>query len=172
MKAPPPAKPKSAAKTPARTRAKPPPAPEAARAPRVLTIHSGGRFEQIGAYSRAKRVGPFVFIAGTTAIEPSGELHAPDDAYAQSIYTLKRIEAALKQAGAEMRHVVRTRAFLANIATGVEGFVRAHGEVFRGIDPVSSAVQAGLTRPGMMVEIEVDAIIDDDATFAALSPSR
>ena len=40
-------------------------------------------------------------------------------------------------------------------------FARAHGEVFQGIDPVSSGVQAGLTLPGMMIEIEVDALIHD-----------
>ena len=41
------------------------------------------------------------------------------------------------------------------------GFVRAHGEIFAGIEPVSTAIEAGLTTPGMMVEIEVDAIIHD-----------
>jgi len=126
----------------------------------VIKYSSGGRFEKIGAYSRALRVGPFVYIAGTTAIEPSGLLHAPDDTYAQTLYVFKRIEEALAQVGAELRHVVRTRAFLTDIATAGE-FARAHGEVFKGIDPVSSGVQAGLTLPGMMIEIEVDALIHD-----------
>lgn len=124
-------------------------------------IKTGGRFETIGAYSRVKRVGPFVFVAGTTAIEPSGKLHAPGDTYAQAIYIFDRIEAALAEAGAEMRHVVRTRAFLTDMATGGRDFVRAHGEVFRGIDPVTSGVEAGLTTPGMMIEIEADALIHD-----------
>lgn len=127
----------------------------------VLTIKSGGRFEEIGSYSRVKRVGQFVFVAGTTAIEPSGKLHAPGDTYAQTIYVLARIESALKEVGAEMRHVVRTRAYLTDMAEGGGGFVRAHGEVFRGIDPVTCGVEAGLTTPGMMIEIEADAIIHD-----------
>lgn len=127
----------------------------------IQTFKSGGRFEEIGAYARAKRVGPFVYIAGTTAIEPSGKLHAPDDSYAQSLYIFKRIEEALAAVGAEMRHVVRTRAFVTDMATGASGFVRAHGEVFKGIDPVTSGVEAGLTQPGMMVEIEADAVITD-----------
>ena len=37
----------------------------------VVTIKTGGRFEEIGAYARVKRVGPFVYVAGTTAIEPT-----------------------------------------------------------------------------------------------------
>ncbi len=126
----------------------------------VAKVSTGGRFEEIGAYSRAKRVGPFVFVAGTTAIEPSGRLHAPYDAYRQSKYIFERTETALRQLGAEMRHVVRTRAFLSDISKAGE-FVRAHGEVFKGIDPVTSGVEAGLTMPGMMVEIEFDALIHD-----------
>jgi enamine deaminase RidA (YjgF/YER057c/UK114 family) len=128
-----------------------------------LKVFSGGRFEGIGAYSRARRVGPFVWVAGTTAIEPSGRLHAPDDTYAQSLYIFGRIEAALREVGAEMRHVVRTTAFLTDMAGGAGGFVRAHGEVFRGIDPVTAAVEAGLTTPGMMIEIMVDAMIHNEA---------
>ena len=122
--------------------------------------NSGGRFEEIGSYSRAKRVGPFVYIAGTTAIEPSGKLHAPGDCYAQSVYILGRIEEALREVGAEMRHVVRTRAYVTDMAAA-GGLVQAHGEAFKGIDPVMTGVEAGLTQPGMMVEIDVDAIIHD-----------
>lgn len=128
----------------------------------VRTIGSGGRLEKAGSYARAKRVGRFVFVAGTTAIEPSGKLHAPGDTYAQSIYIFGRIEAALNEAGAEMRHVVRTRAYLTDMAKGGGDFVRAHGETFRGINPVTSGVEAGLTTPGMMIEIEADAIIHDE----------
>lgn len=128
----------------------------------LKTIKTGGRFEEIGAYARVRRVGPFVFVAGTTAVQPDGKLHAPGDTYAQCIYVFKRIENAMKEAGAEMRHVVRTRAFLTDMSK-VGDFVRAHGEVFKGIDPVTSGVEAGLTQPGMMVEIEVDAIIHSES---------
>lgn len=121
----------------------------------------GGRFEEVGSYSRAKRVGSFVWVAGTTAIEPSGKLHAPGDAYAQTRYILDRIEQALRDVGAEMRHVCRVRAYLTDGADA-GGFVRAHGEVFQGIDPVLTGVTAGLSQPGMVVEIDVDAVIHDD----------
>lgn len=127
----------------------------------IQTVSTGGRFEAIGAYSRAKRIGPFIYVAGTTAIEPSGKLHAPNDTYAQSMYIFDRIRDVLLELGAEMKHVVRTRAFMTNMKTAGE-FVRAHGEVFQGINPVTSGVEAGLTTPGMMIEIEVDAVIHDD----------
>ena len=126
----------------------------------IRKTSGGGRFEEVGSYSRAKRVGPFVYVAGTTAIEPSGKLHAPGDSYAQTLYILGRIEEALRGVGAEMRHVMRTRAYLTDLSNA-GGFIRAHGEVFEGIDPVLTGVQAGLTQPGMMVEIDVDAIVHD-----------
>ena len=126
----------------------------------IRKTSGGGRFEEIGSYSRAKRVGPFVYVAGTTAIEPSGKLHAPGDSYAQTLYIFGRIEEALRGVGAELRHVMRTRAYLTDLSSA-GGFVRAHGEIFKGIEPVLTGVEAGLTQPGMMVEIDVDAIVHD-----------
>ena len=126
----------------------------------IRKTSGGGRFEEIGSYSRAKRVGPFVYVAGTTAIEPSGKLHAPGDSYAQTLYIFGRIEHALRGVGAELRHVMRTRAYLTDLSSA-GGFVRAHGEIFKGIGPVLTGVEAGLTQPGMMVEIDVDAIVHD-----------
>jgi len=122
-----------------------------------LTLHGGGRFEELGNYARLRRVGDFIVVAGTTAVEPSGQLHAPGDTYAQTRYVLARMGDLLVEAGGSLGDVIRTRAFLADM-TQVRGFVRAHGEAFAGIEPVCTAVGAVLTVPGMMVEIEVDAI--------------
>lgn len=127
----------------------------------IKQFQSGGRFEEIGSYSRAKRIGPFVAVAGTTAIESSGKLHAPGDTYAQSVFILQRIDDALKQVGADKRHVIRTRCYLTDLSEA-GGFVKAHGEFFKNINPVLTGVEAGLTQPGMMVEIDVDAIIHDE----------
>jgi enamine deaminase RidA (YjgF/YER057c/UK114 family) len=126
----------------------------------LRTFKGGGRFEEVGSYSRAKRIGPFVWVAGTTAIEPTGRIHAPGDAYAQTLYILSRIEEALGAMGAELRHVARVRGYVNDMALA-GGMVRAHGEVFAGIDPVLTAVQAGLTQPGLVVELDVDAVIHD-----------
>lgn len=124
-----------------------------------LTIHGGGRFEELGGYARVRRLGAFVFVAGTTAIEPSGRLHAPGDTYAQTRYVIERIEGWLTEAGAGLAMVVRTRAYLAAGADAT-GFVRAHGEAFAAIQPVCTAIGgAVLTVPGMMVEIEAEAIV-------------
>ena len=119
---------------------------------------ANGRFEEIGSYARAKRNGPFVWTAGTTAIEPTGRIHAPDDSYKQTHYILGRIKEFLAEVGAEIRHVARVRVYLTDMKHA-GGFIKAHGEVFKDIDPVLTAVTAGLTQPGLVVEIDVDAVI-------------
>lgn len=123
-----------------------------------ITLSGGGRFEQAGSYARLRRVGEHVFVAGTTAVEPSGRLHSPGDTYAQTRYALERIATLLEECGSSLADVVVTRSYLTDLTQAGE-FVRAHGEVFAGIEPVATAVQAGLSVPGMMVEIEVQALV-------------
>ncbi|MEP7151959.1 MAG: RidA family protein [Nitrospira sp.] len=108
-------------------------------------------------YSRAVRVGQSVQVSGTTAMTPAG-LVGKGDPYAQTIQTLKTIEAALAQAGASMADVVRTRIYMANIEQWQE-VGRAHGEIFGSIRPATTMVEVKrLIDPDMLVEIEADAI--------------
>lgn len=123
-----------------------------------ITVHGHGRFEEAGSYCRVRRVGDHVFVAGTTAVEPSGRLHAPGDSYAQTRYVLELLSGYLEEVGSSLRDVVRTRCYLASLSDAA-GFVRAHGEVFAGIDPVTTAVTSALTTEGMCVEIEMEAIV-------------
>ena len=124
----------------------------------IVRTSGGGRFEEIGSYSRAVRVGPYVFVAGTTAIEPTGKLHAPDDGYAQTMYAFARVALALEEVGASLKDVVRTRLYFSDMAVAADS-VRAHGEVFSDVRPVTTGVAVGLTTPGMVVEVEADAVI-------------
>lgn len=127
----------------------------------VIDVPGYGRFEERGNYVRAKRVGSHVFVAGTTAIEPSGRLHAPGDVRAQTAFIFERIAEALASAGAGLGDVVRTRAYLTDLAFA-GGYIDIHGEFFAGIFPVATATQSALTTPGMVVEIELDAIVRDE----------
>ena len=124
-------------------------------------ISSGSPFEPKFGFSRAVKVGDRVFVSGSTALQPDGTVAGVGDAYAQGIEALKTIEAALKEAGAALTDVVRTRIFITDIAH-VEGAAKAHGEVFGDIRPASTLVEvSGLVMPEMLIEIEADAVIAD-----------
>lgn len=121
-------------------------------------ISTGGKWEPILGYSRAVRVGQFVFVSGCTSATPEG-LVGKGDPYAQAVQTLKTIVSALEKAGAKPEHVVRTRMYLTRMSDW-EAVGKAHGEVFGSVRPATAIVEVSkLIDPEMLVEIEADAII-------------
>ncbi len=123
-------------------------------------MNSGSSFEQLAGYSRAVRVGPHVAVSGTAALADGAVLH-PGDAHAQTREALGIALAAAAELGAAAGAVIRTRLLLAE-GCDWHGAVRAHGEVFAGIDPANTTYfVAGFIPEGVLVEVELDAIVQD-----------
>jgi enamine deaminase RidA (YjgF/YER057c/UK114 family) len=124
-----------------------------------VNISSGSPWEEAVGYSRAVRVGNYVEVSGTVASDETGNVVGEKDPYQQAVYILQKIETALKQAGASLKDVVRTRMFVTDISLFKE-FARAHAEVFDSIKPCTSMLEVkALIAPEYLIEIEATAII-------------
>ena len=120
-------------------------------------ITSGSPFESRIGFSRAVRVGDRVLVSGTAPIWPDGS--CDPDPEAQTRRCLEIILGSLAEAGAEARHVVRTRIYLADVSVA-EAVGRAHGAIFGEVRPASTmVVVAALLDPRWKVEIEAEAIL-------------
>jgi len=121
-------------------------------------ISSGSPFEPTIGFSRAVRIGDRVLVAGTTPIWPDGS--CDPDPTVQTRRVLDIILTALHEAGAEPRHVVRTRMFITSL-DDADAIGRVHGQVFGEVRPAATmVVVAGLLDPRWRVEIEAEAIVD------------
>lgn len=123
-----------------------------------LLISSGSPWEHVVGYSRAVKVGNVIEVAGTTAVD--GEtLIGEGDVYLQTKFILQKIETALKEAGASLEDVVRTRMYITDISRWEEAG-KAHGEVFQHIRPAATMVQVSqLIDSRLLIEIEATAVL-------------
>ena len=123
-------------------------------------VSSGSPFEPVAGFSRAVRVGNIVEVAGTAPIGADGKTLGVGDMYAQTKRCLEIIVLALNEAGAETRHVTRTRLLLTDMTQWREA-ARAHGEIFAAVRPACTIVQvSGFIDPEWLVEVEASAVIE------------
>jgi enamine deaminase RidA (YjgF/YER057c/UK114 family) len=108
-------------------------------------------------YSRAVRVGPQVWVAGTAPIMPD-DADPPGSPYEQACICLAIVERALAEAGASLDDVVRTRLYVTD-ASFIGEVGRAHHEAFATVRPVCTGIVVDLLDPRWLVEIEVEAVV-------------
>jgi enamine deaminase RidA (YjgF/YER057c/UK114 family) len=130
-------------------------------------VSSGSPYEPKVGISRAVRAGSIVTVAGTAPLGPDGKTVGKGNPAAQARRCFEIIAAALEGAGASLHHVVRTRILLTRIDDW-ELVALVHGEVFHDIRPVNTIMQVSrFIDPDWLIEIEADAVIDDDGSGAA-----
>lgn len=125
-------------------------------------ISSGSVWEERVGFSRALRVGNWVFVSGTTATGTDGAVIGANDPHVQTVAILEKIERALHEAGATMADVVRTRIYVTN-ADDWEVIGAAHARFFAAVRPANTLVEVSrLVGSGYLVEIDADALIGDE----------
>lgn len=126
-----------------------------------INISSGAKWEEIVGYSRAVRIGNIIEVTGTVATDDTGAVVGKGNPYEQTKFILQKIEGVLKQAGASLNDVVRTRMFVTDISRW-EDYGKAHGEVFGKIKPCTTMVEiAKLIESDYLIEIEASAIVNE-----------
>lgn len=121
-------------------------------------VATSARWVDTVGYSRAVRAGKRIWVSGTAPVTDDGSIACPGDGYGQARRCLEIIVAALAELEAGPEHVVRTRMYVARPELW-EPVGRAHGEVFGEIRPATTMVVTGFIDPGMLVEIEAEAVL-------------
>jgi enamine deaminase RidA (YjgF/YER057c/UK114 family) len=119
-------------------------------------ISSGSKFEREIGYSRAVVAGNWVFVSGCTGYDYK-KMTISEDLLEQTEQCFKNIEAALKQAGASLKDVVRAT-FILPDGSQFEKTWPVLRKYFGKIRPASTMISAGLANPLMKIEIEVTAL--------------
>lgn len=111
--------------------------------------------------TRAIMVGDFIIVSGTYGIDKNGEVVGVGDPYVQTVQAIKNIEEALKEAGAGLSNVIRTRIFVTDM-TQWDHVARAHKLFFGAVRPVTTIVEVNqLINEDLFVSIEAEAVILD-----------
>ena len=125
-----------------------------------INISSGAVWEDLVGYSRAVRIGNQIEISGTTSVDGDTVI-GKGDLYYQTFFIFQKIEKTLREAGASMNDVVRTRMYVTDINKWEEAG-KAHSEFFKDIKPATSMIEVSrLIDTDLLIEIEVTAIIKE-----------
>ncbi len=115
--------------------------------------------EVAGFYVRTIRSGPFVFVSGTTSLNPKGQVQGKDAAQ-QTAITMRKIEAGLKTAGARLGDLARLTIYVTDIRD-MGAVTGALAKSLKGAVVTSTLVAvSALAVPGLLVEIEATAVVE------------
>ncbi|HEV8438603.1 MAG TPA: RidA family protein [Methylomirabilota bacterium] len=121
-----------------------------------------------GTFSRAIQVGNQLFVAGMTANSPGG-VEGGDSMYEQTRAVFRKIQHLVDAAGGTMNDVVKMTGFVTDISRR-DDYLRARRDFFTADPPASTLVEvSALAAPGLIVEVEVMAMIGSGGAKASVS---
>jgi 2-iminobutanoate/2-iminopropanoate deaminase len=119
-----------------------------------------GAPEPQGPYSPAVRAGNFIFVSGQGPIDPaSGKLYT-GTIEQQTELVLKNVLQVLQGCGAGVADIVKCSVFLEK-ASDFSAMNAVYARFFGENRPARTTVQAALVEPGMKIEIDCIAWLDE-----------
>lgn len=126
---------------------------------------SGAPLEEKTGYSRMVKVGPFIYIGGTTAVQPDGTVYGEESAYEQTKYILEKLVKLLEKAGSKKEEVVKIKGYATDMKYAPE-IARAYSEIFHDVRPLFTLVGTPmLNRTTQLIELEMDAVVGSKAAL-------
>ncbi len=120
---------------------------------------SGSPLEDKVGYSRVVKVGPFVYVGGTTSVQADGSVYGEDDGYAQTEFILEKMINCLEDAGGKREEVIKVKMYATDMSRSKE-YIEAYSDFFKDVKPLCTLVGIDeLNRDSQLIEIEIDAVI-------------
>ena len=107
-----------------------------------------------GLFSAGMEIDGWLYVSGQGPLDMKTGVGLASTIEEETALTLKNFELILKNAGIDRHHVVRCTCYLSDMKY-FEGFNQTYGELFTGIRPARTTVQAGLMKG---IKVEIDAI--------------
>ena len=108
----------------------------------------------LGPYSQAIEVNGFVFASGQLPIDPETGNFPEGGIKEQTTQSIKNAQKILEAAGTDLKHVVKTTVYLANMSD-FAAMNEVYSQFFTEPFPARSAVAVKDLPKGAMVEVEV-----------------
>ncbi len=124
----------------------------------MKTIHTDKAPAAVGPYSQAIQAGGMLYLSGQIAIDPAAGKIVATDIEGQAEQCCRNVEAVLAAAGSDMKHVVKTTCFLAEIGD-FQKFNAVYEQHFIS-KPARSCVAVKGLPAGALCEVEAIAALD------------
>lgn len=126
------------------------------------SVSSNNAPKAIGPYSPAVKLGDFVYVSGQLPIDPETSEVVSGGIQEQTYQVLKNVEALLAEMNLEMRHIVKTTVFMADLS-GFSLMNEIYSTYFADPYPARSTVEVKALPKGVLIEIE--AIVIDTLLY-------